>query len=251
MPEEEDHGSLPFLDLTVTRPDTALGRPFSLEVFRKAMHADRYIHFRSAHPFSQKRTVFRGFLIRAYRLLRKHPVSLQWEISHLQKAFNSPKNGYPRAIIQKWTKNFKLELERKPSLLDLPVKRTAQHTHSFSKTTRTDSQMVPLEASKEVNEDGTSQDVADEGNGRLLNGKPWLLMVIAPYVPGFSERLRSLSAKFGIRSWYSYGGKTRDSVCHFKDPFHYSKAHNSVYSVSCAVSVISMNQFILRSRKNY
>ncbi len=93
--------------------------------------------------------------------------------------------------------------------------------------------MVPLEAGKEVNEDGSSQDVADEGNGRLLNGKPWLPTVIAPYVPGFSKRLHSLSAKFGVWSWYSYGGKTRDSVCNFKDSFHYSKAQNSVYSVSC------------------
>ncbi len=58
--------------------------------------------------------------------------------------------------------------------------------------------------------------------------------VFAPYIPSFSERLRSLASRCGIRSWFSFGGKTSDTVSQFKDVLHVSKSRNSIYSVSCS-----------------
>ncbi len=61
----------------------------------------------------------------------------------------------------------------------------------------------------------------------------WMPTLISPYVPGLSERLRFLSAKCGVRTWLSYGGKTCDSLTHFKEQYHRSKAQHAVYMVSC------------------
>ncbi len=61
--------------------------------------------------------------------------------------------------------------------------------------------------------------------------------MFGPYVPGISERLRSLSAQNGVRNWYSYSGKLRERFASFKDHLHVSKSQNTVYSVVCKCGV--------------
>ncbi len=60
--EEEDRGSLPFLDLLISHPLSTdlVTRPFSLAVYRKPMHGNRYIHYMLAQPLSLKRNILRG-----------------------------------------------------------------------------------------------------------------------------------------------------------------------------------------------
>ncbi len=81
--EEEINGKLPFLDLLITRPDMSQKRPYSLEVYRKPTHGNRYIHFKSDHPFNMKKTVLRGLWLRAQRLLKNHPLQLAKELRFL------------------------------------------------------------------------------------------------------------------------------------------------------------------------
>ncbi len=54
--EEEVAGSLPFLDLLITRPtfSETLRCAYSLAIYCKPMHGNRYIHFESLHPFTLK-----------------------------------------------------------------------------------------------------------------------------------------------------------------------------------------------------
>ncbi len=71
-------------------------------------------------------------------------------------------------------------------------------------------------------------------------------MLIAPYVPGLSECLKSMSGCFGVRHWQSYGGKLSDLVSNFKDHIHSSKSLCSVYSVACGCGV----HYVGESRRN-
>ncbi len=204
--EEERQGVLPFLDLLITRPNTTVGRKFSLQVYRKSTHSDSYVHYRSSHPFSAKKNVMNCLLLRAYRLLRNHPDKLKIELNYLQRAFCLERNGYPRTVVQKWMNSFRRELDRNPSKLDLPVKTG-----------------LPLGTDSQVQNQLTVYPV-----------RKWLPTLITPYVPNLSEKLRSVASRCGVRSWFTYGGKVGDSVCQFKDKLHLSKSSNSVYSVSCS-----------------
>ncbi len=60
--EDEQNGSLPFLDLLITRPGYtgSTKRPYSLAVFQKPTHSDQYVHYKSAHPPTMKRAILRG-----------------------------------------------------------------------------------------------------------------------------------------------------------------------------------------------
>jgi len=59
--EEESNGKTPFLDLLFRRqPDGAV----STEVYRKPMHTDQYLHFRSHHPINHKTGVMRTLMDR-------------------------------------------------------------------------------------------------------------------------------------------------------------------------------------------
>ncbi len=69
--------------------------------------------------------------------------------------------------------------------------------------------------------------------GLVSVSTPWVPTLFVPYVRGLSERLRSVCAKYSVRSWFSYQGMLQETVSQFKDPFHCSKSQNAIYSVSC------------------
>ena len=52
----EEGGSLPFLDTKITRK---VDGKFDITVYRKQMHMDRYLHFRSHHPTHMERGTVR------------------------------------------------------------------------------------------------------------------------------------------------------------------------------------------------
>ncbi len=232
-PEEELHGALPFLDLLIQRPVPAVGRPFSLSVYQKDTHSDRYIHFKSAHPRSHQKNIFRGLLLRAHRLLRNHPVNLAAEIKHLRRVFTLPRNAYPERIIQGFVDEFQHDLHRNPTMLDLPkgpghsaTKRWQMQHHRYPWNSQ-----VPVPDVATQNQEEESQSATNDSD--LVARTPCVPTLFGPYVPGLSERLRSLSSAHGVRSWYSYGGKIRDFVSHSKDFLHDSKSQHAVYKVSC------------------
>ncbi len=72
----------------------------------------------------------------------------------------------------------------------------------------------------------------DQGNGSLVNWIPWVPTFIGPYVPGFSERLCSLSARFGVRFCFCLPFQP-EILFAISKILHHSKAQNSIYSVSC------------------
>ncbi len=114
-------------------------------------------------------------------------------------------NGYRPIVINRWMGIFNWQLRTNPVILNLPV-------HP---------------------ENNLSLSLDHSLGGSPGVPTPWVPTVISPYVPGTSERLHSLAAKYGIRNWMSYGGKLSDRLCCFKDQFHQSKCQNAVYSVSC------------------
>ena len=82
--EEEDNGSIPFLDVLVTRKvDGTLGH----KVFRKKMHTESYLHPDSHHHPSQKIGVLNTLAIRASRISDLE--HLKDENNHLTNIFKS------------------------------------------------------------------------------------------------------------------------------------------------------------------
>ncbi len=178
--EEELNGRLPFLDVMITRPDTVVGRQYSLAVYRKETHSDRYIHFKSSHPFSIKKNVFRGLLLRAHRILRNHPESLRVEVAHLIRAFTSPFNAYPEVVIRRWHRAFVRDLENKPTMLNLPALTTASMLgNTGDREDPTDSQETATQA--------PATQASDRAPATVRT--PWVPTLFGPYVPTVSERL--------------------------------------------------------------
>ncbi len=222
--EEEIRGRLPFLDLQISRPiwtdqvggNSILSRPFSLEVYRKPTHGNRYVNFHSAHPFSLKRKVFRGLWLRARRLLRNHPKKLALELCYLRRTYTNDANGYPDVIVRKWLRQFERELLNKPSILNLPKKISVLNQYIHQNTSQSD----------------TSGE-----NIQVQSPDLWVPTLVSPYVPGLSERMRSLAGKHGLRNWFSFGGKLSERLCGFKDHLHQSKSQFAVYSLRCECGV--------------
>ncbi len=77
----------------------------------------------------------------------------------------------------------------------------------------------------------------------LLGGS----QLCCPYVPSLSERLRSSAARFGIRTWFTYGEKLAENFSGgYKDKYHISKACFSVYSLACQCGT----RYVGESRRN-
>ncbi len=71
---------------------------------------------------------------------------------------------------------------------------------------------------------------------------PWIPTLIGPYIPGISERLRSLSSRCGIHNWLSFGGKLKESLSQSKDKLHSSKSQNAIYSVACRCGTLYIGE---------
>ncbi|KAK4882178.1 hypothetical protein RN001_005497 [Aquatica leii] len=90
--EIESNGSLPFLDVLVTRkPDGLLGH----SVYRKPTHTDRYLHASSHHHPAQKRSVIESLVHRAFSICQ--PENLDSELRHLTRTLVN--NGYVKRDI--------------------------------------------------------------------------------------------------------------------------------------------------------
>ncbi|MCP4652952.1 MAG: hypothetical protein GY858_06160, partial [Candidatus Omnitrophica bacterium] len=100
-----------------TRPENVGRSSLRLSIHRKVTHCNKYLHFRSNNPISLKRNVFRGLSLRARRLLKNHPQSLQKELNYLNETFGNARNGYPQHLLQRWSGKLAREVKEKPDLL--------------------------------------------------------------------------------------------------------------------------------------
>ncbi len=76
--ELENERQLPYLDILIKRTNQTSGqKSLDLSIYRKATHSHKFLHYDSCNPLSLKRNVFRGLYLRARRLLKNHPASLQ------------------------------------------------------------------------------------------------------------------------------------------------------------------------------
>ena len=94
--EKELGGSLPFLDVLVTR-DQKQGN-VKTTVYRKPTHTERYLHFDSYHPPHVKTGIIQT-LIHSSKVISCDPDSHSQEIKHLTDVFKS--NGYPQGFIRR------------------------------------------------------------------------------------------------------------------------------------------------------
>ncbi len=116
-----------------------------------------------------------------------------------------------------------------PTILELPV-RSAPLRDTEDEIAETETDSAPtVDQSQQLH--CASNSVQTQQNlGRSIL---WTPTLFCPYIPGVSERLKNLAARYGVRHWQSYGGKISDLVCTFKDKYHSSKSMFSVYSISC------------------
>ena len=94
--EKELGGSLPFLDVLVTR-DQKQGN-VKTSVYRRPTHTEHYLHFDSYHPPHVKTGIIRT-LIRRSKVISCDSDSHSQEIKHLTDVFKS--NGYPKGFIRR------------------------------------------------------------------------------------------------------------------------------------------------------
>ncbi len=62
-------------------------------------------------------------------------------------------------------------------------------------------------------------------------------VMVLPYVPGTSDKLRKLGAQYGLKTWFAYPGRLTDMFSAYRGRLHYSKARDSVYSIVCSCGV--------------
>ena len=103
--EEENDGTLPFLDTVIIRTDS--GPKF--KVYRKPTNKEDYVHFLSAHPEKTKSGIVIGFFLRALRICDSE--FLTEEQDHIMEKFLQL--GYPKGLLLSW-KRKALKIHERP-----------------------------------------------------------------------------------------------------------------------------------------
>jgi hypothetical protein len=93
-PTHEQHGSIDFLDLIITRKHKRL----EVDIYKKPTYTDTTINFLSNHPIEQKMAAFRFHISRMYSLpLDQDKKKKEWEtIQTIAK-----NNKFPRHLLHK------------------------------------------------------------------------------------------------------------------------------------------------------
>ncbi len=209
--EHEENRQLAFLDLKLTRSNQR--NKLDLAIFRKATHSHRYLHFNSSHTLSMKRNVFKNLLVRNQRLMKNHVQGRKMEFRYLLETFCSQKNGYPRHLARKWLFQFQRDLERNPRMFDYAPKRSRRQPRNMNLN------------QTEMEIDDTDEEPVQERKKKTL---------LIPYLPGISDKLRSIANRYDLKSWFSFGGRISENfAANFKDRVPESKTKYSVYKAKC------------------
>ena len=82
--EEEEDGTLPFLDTVINKLDDG---SVKIKIFRKPTHTDQYLHFRLHHPLEHKLSVVRTLLHGSE--IVSDPEDRSEEVEHVKKALRN------------------------------------------------------------------------------------------------------------------------------------------------------------------
>ncbi len=108
--ELEVNGSLPFLDIRISRPIISPWIqecvPLEVTIYRKPSHADRYLHFDLAHPGTLKKNVVWGLWLCAMHLLQDFPAQLKVELWYSKCTLSNQNNAYPLDQLNRWFAEF-------------------------------------------------------------------------------------------------------------------------------------------------
>ncbi len=72
------------------------------------------------------------------------------------------------------------------------------------------------------------------------------LVMVAPSVPGVSDRLRKIASSFGLWTWFTFPGKVPDMFTEHRGRTHKSKSRYSVYCCQCSCGI----QYVGESNRN-
>ncbi|XP_072017161.1 uncharacterized protein [Amphiura filiformis] len=114
--EQEQDGSIPFLDTLITRKSDG---SLKLSIYRKKTHTDQYLQFSSHHPLHQKLGVVRTLLDRSESLVTEE-ADRQKEETNIREALSGC--GYPDWSIKKSNKIEPLQKQRLPQRIKMTVK---------------------------------------------------------------------------------------------------------------------------------
>ncbi len=147
--------------------------------------------------------MFHGLSLRARRLLKNHPQSLQKELHYLNETFGNVRNGYPQYLLQRWAGTLAREVKEKPDLL------------TFRKKERIGAGI------NEVQEESPQQDIPKRA-------------LIIPYISGISDQLRTVAKRYQIPVWYTYTGKIGDGFsASYKEKVPEAKQRHAIYEAVC------------------
>ena len=132
----EEHNSIGFLDLTITRRHTKL----EVDMYRKPTTTDTTINFLSNHPIEQKMAAIRFHITRMHSLtLNPDKKQTEWEIIQpIAKNINFPQHlllKLNRQIIHKVNNKETNKNDKKKSELHLPS--TAQRSEKLQICSKT------------------------------------------------------------------------------------------------------------------
>lgn len=100
--EREISGTIPFLDVQITRKTDQL----EFSVYRKLTHSGRYLNFDSAHPTAHKASVVSSLFYRASKICSTPSTRKQEEARIL---CDLRKNGYPKGFVRRVTRRMELK----------------------------------------------------------------------------------------------------------------------------------------------
>ena len=115
--ENEEHGTLPFLDVAIIRRDNTV----KYKVYRKKTSQEDFIHYLSAHSDRIKSGVVIGFFLRAFRICSEE--YLDSEVGHIFETFT--RLMYPKAFLIRCLRKAK-KIKCKAKQANLARDRTAQ-----------------------------------------------------------------------------------------------------------------------------
>ena len=119
--EEEDKGTLPFLDVIIRRK----GNSILTTVFRKHTNNDIYLNWNALTPDTWKRGTLKTLAERAY-IMRSTNERLRMELEYLEKVFHET-NNYPQYIIEQILKQ--VQDKQNQQNVNAPIAATADETN--------------------------------------------------------------------------------------------------------------------------
>ncbi len=266
--KKEQNRSIPFLDVRITRPKSSdqstTSDSLQIEIFRKATHANRYLHFNSAHPLKLKENVARVLWLHAQCLLKNYPKQLAVELRFLKVSLSNKNNCYPIRIVNKWFAKFDRQLRNNPDLLktrsqlnfekvfenakqqrfEMP---TAQSRFLDASLDHSNSSSVLNEKQSNCGTEGTdavwenTHQITKEHED-LPNADQLLLpliqenrqpILIIPYVAGISDQLKRIVDDFEIKTWFSYPGSAMAHFSEYRGRLPVSKTRYAIYQCFC------------------